>query len=262
MRKRPSIRLLIAFLFISSSLCAQSVYTLKADTVKITNCDSAELILENHTQGVKGFLYNKGNGVTEFRKGLVTLNDTLYVIGADTLHLNKALGYAGNSAHQVYMIYTQTYGNTDSATFTLPGWNAVYPSTANDGTQPMIVANLGILMYIPSGTPAGAVIKAVLQGYTIYTLTVSTAITTDIYAIGLVRIDQDLKYSNQYYVRGATETCNATGAITTTGLSLRIPGQSFVNPSLMLKTTSVGTGGPRVGCNYIIQKMQPGDFLF
>jgi hypothetical protein len=39
-------------------LTAQVVYTIKADSVKITNCDSAELIIENHTQGVPGFLYN------------------------------------------------------------------------------------------------------------------------------------------------------------------------------------------------------------
>jgi len=38
----------------------QYVYTIKADSVKITNCDSAELIIENHTQGVPGFLYNTG----------------------------------------------------------------------------------------------------------------------------------------------------------------------------------------------------------
>ena len=43
---------------------AQYVYTINADSVKITNhCDSAELIIQNHTQGVVGgFLYNTGNG--------------------------------------------------------------------------------------------------------------------------------------------------------------------------------------------------------
>lgn len=48
---------------------AQYVYKIKADTVRIYNtCDSsAELVLQNRTQNVQGFLYNKGQGVTEFR---------------------------------------------------------------------------------------------------------------------------------------------------------------------------------------------------
>ena len=69
----------------------QYVYTIKADSVKITNCDSAELIVENHTQVVPGFLYNTGNGRTIFKHGLIKLNDSQYVSGADTLNLNQVL---------------------------------------------------------------------------------------------------------------------------------------------------------------------------
>ena len=43
----------IALNFFVCPLFSQYVYTIKADSVKITNCDSAELILENHTQGVQ-----------------------------------------------------------------------------------------------------------------------------------------------------------------------------------------------------------------
>jgi hypothetical protein len=61
------------------------VYTIKADSVKITNsCDTAELIIENHTQNVPGFLFNKGKGRTEFRRA-VRLNDSTLVVGGDTL---------------------------------------------------------------------------------------------------------------------------------------------------------------------------------
>lgn len=43
-------------------------YKIKADSVKITNDScTAELILENSTKNVNGFLYNRGNGRTEFR---------------------------------------------------------------------------------------------------------------------------------------------------------------------------------------------------
>jgi hypothetical protein len=83
--------LLLAFLGVEKFLQAQYVYTIKADSVKITNCDSSELIIENHTQGVPGFLFNKGKGRTEFRHGLININDSLYLLGADTLNLNNAL---------------------------------------------------------------------------------------------------------------------------------------------------------------------------
>jgi hypothetical protein len=81
--------LLIILFFAEKSLQAQYVYTIKADSVKITNsCDTAELIIENHTQNVPGFLFNKGAGRTEFRKGALKLNDSMYLIGADTLRTN------------------------------------------------------------------------------------------------------------------------------------------------------------------------------
>jgi hypothetical protein len=74
---------------------AQFTYKIKADSVLITNDScTAELILENSTKSVKGFLYNKGNGRTEFRAGLTRLNDTTYLVGADTLKL--AAGSAKN----------------------------------------------------------------------------------------------------------------------------------------------------------------------
>ena len=75
----------------TNTLSAQYVYTIKADSVKITNCDSSELIIENHTQGVPGFLFNTGNGRTVFKHGLIQLNDSLYLLGADTLNLNKVI---------------------------------------------------------------------------------------------------------------------------------------------------------------------------
>jgi hypothetical protein len=76
-----------------NTLHAQYIYTIKADSVKITNtCDTAELIIENHTQTVPGFLFNKGRGRTEFRRGLINLNENTYLIGADTLDFDKILG--------------------------------------------------------------------------------------------------------------------------------------------------------------------------
>lgn len=69
---------------------AQYVYNIKADSVKLySNCDSTELILLNHTQGISGFLYNTGNGRTAFQRGLIQLSDSTYLIGGDTLKTNS-----------------------------------------------------------------------------------------------------------------------------------------------------------------------------
>lgn len=78
---------LLILLCLEKALHAQYVYTIKADSVKITNsCDTAELIIENHTQTVPGFLYNRGRGRTEFRRA-EKLNDSTIVIGGDTFLL-------------------------------------------------------------------------------------------------------------------------------------------------------------------------------
>jgi hypothetical protein len=82
----------LALLCIEKSLLAQYIYTIKADSVKITNsCDTAELIIENHTQTVPGFLFNKGRGRTEFRRGLLKFSDSIFIIGGDTLRMNPWL---------------------------------------------------------------------------------------------------------------------------------------------------------------------------
>src|SRR5438445_143726 len=92
----------ILFLFILMSLSevmsAQYVYTIKADSVKLTNCDSSELIIENHTQNVPGFLFNTGNGRTIFKRGSQRLNDSSYLIGADTLKLKTNVWIQGGNA--------------------------------------------------------------------------------------------------------------------------------------------------------------------
>jgi len=83
-----TVRFLLLLVLLSgvTTLHAQYVYTINADSVKITNhCDTAELIIENHTQNVPGFLFNKGRGRTEFRHAVQKLNATTYLIGGDTL---------------------------------------------------------------------------------------------------------------------------------------------------------------------------------
>lgn len=96
MKKTSSLLLLCLASFVAT---AQFTYKIKADSLKVTN-DScrAEFILENATKSVNGFLYNTGNGRTMFKKGLIKLNDSMYVIGADTLRTVASAGSFWNLA--------------------------------------------------------------------------------------------------------------------------------------------------------------------
>jgi hypothetical protein len=67
--------ILIIGLLACEATLSQYIYTITADSVKITDCNSAELIIENHTQGVPGFLFNTGRGRTIFKRALTKLND-------------------------------------------------------------------------------------------------------------------------------------------------------------------------------------------
>jgi len=92
--------LICIFLIITTGLTAQQVFVIRADSVKLTKTnDSTELIIENHTQGVPGFLYNTGNGRTVFKRPLTKINDSLYLVGADSLQMRlpKAWAQGGNS---------------------------------------------------------------------------------------------------------------------------------------------------------------------
>ncbi|HTD92826.1 MAG TPA: hypothetical protein VK644_03400, partial [Chitinophagaceae bacterium] len=59
------------------------------DSVRVLN---SELILRNGTRSVPGFLFNKGNGVTEFRQALTKINDSIYLVGIDTLKMSPGIG--------------------------------------------------------------------------------------------------------------------------------------------------------------------------
>lgn len=106
-------RRVLLFLVLSAAvntLMAQYVYTINADSVKITNhCDTAELIIENHTQNISGFLFNKGRGRTEFRKAFITINDSTYLLGTDTLHTGRPSFWKQNDVYP-YNIYNTNTG--------------------------------------------------------------------------------------------------------------------------------------------------------
>ena len=93
---------------------AQYVYTINADSVKLTNCDSTELIIENHTRGIHGFLYNTNNGRTIFKRALTKVNNSLYLVGSDSLQIpGNAWVQGGNSFGTTGILGTKDNNNLD-----------------------------------------------------------------------------------------------------------------------------------------------------
>jgi len=131
---------LFLLLFSYAGLKAQNVYTIKADSVKLTGCDSSELIIENHTQNIPGFLFNTGNGRTVFRRGAQKLNDSLYLVGSDTLNLGaKSWVQGGNAFGATGVLGTLDYypldlytNGTPRARLT-PGGNFLLGTTTDNG---------------------------------------------------------------------------------------------------------------------------------
>ncbi|MFY0255131.1 tail fiber domain-containing protein [Chitinophaga sp. 30R24] len=94
----------IFLLFIISFCYAQQVYQIKADSVRIYNtCDTAELILENRTQQVPGFLFNKGRGRTEFQqlKLIASGNNSIAIQGQDTLNIGNIISTWGDERYDL-----------------------------------------------------------------------------------------------------------------------------------------------------------------
>lgn len=111
--KKNLLLLLFGFLGMKNISHAQQVYVVKADSVKITDCDSSELIIENHTRDVSGFLFNIGKGRTAFEKGMQKLSDSLYLIGADTLKIPMAWRPGGNVMESIGVLGTQDANHLD-----------------------------------------------------------------------------------------------------------------------------------------------------
>ncbi|PSL34431.1 pyocin knob domain-containing S74 family peptidase [Chitinophaga ginsengisoli] len=90
-RRTKRLLLFLSISFVTSQVMAQKhVYQIRADSVRIySGCDTAELIIENKTKDTLGFLYNKGNGRTEFRKLQLQSvgSNAIAITGQDTLQL-------------------------------------------------------------------------------------------------------------------------------------------------------------------------------
>jgi len=163
-----SLILLLALLCFAPALFAQKVvYTINADSTKLTGCDSNELIIENHTQNVPGFLFNTGKGRTIFKRGVIKLNDSSFVIGGDTLKSNAwlqggnrfgALGILGTLDNNSIDLYTN---NTQRMRLTNLGRLLIGTTTDNNRETVQLNGSMYTNGYIsnflaPSGTTSGA----------------------------------------------------------------------------------------------------------
>lgn len=137
---------LMAILCFSQPLFSQTVYTITADSVKLTSCDSSELIIQNHTQNVPGFLFNTGNGRTIFKHALQPIGGGSFLVGADTLNLaTNAWVQGGNAWGATGILGTTDNNNLDFYTnntyrgrFTATG-GLLLGTTANQFNDALVV---------------------------------------------------------------------------------------------------------------------------
>jgi len=81
--------MLLCAAFVLKDSFAQSVYQIRADTVKILKVGgSAELVLQNKTKDSLGYLLNLGNGKTEFRRAK-KIDNSHISIGLDTFDIGS-----------------------------------------------------------------------------------------------------------------------------------------------------------------------------
>lgn len=154
---RKGLMVMALWLFVTV-IHAQFTHKIKADSVRIYNDNcNAELILENSTKNIYGFLFNKGNGRTEFRKILTRLSDSTFLVGYDTLLIKGSGTPVLNGNGLVKSIDgTISYIADQSA-----NWNSAFAwgNHASQGylkniTFAQVVAALGYTPY-SSSNPAG-----------------------------------------------------------------------------------------------------------
>lgn len=117
-------RYLFFLLLLPAFASAQSVGFLRYDSVVIMKQGgTAELVIRGKTRDTLGFLYNTGNGVTQFRR-IRQINDTTIVAGRDTIVIKSAAsGASGLSVLNGLGAGTQTLAN--GSTGTAPNWVSV-----------------------------------------------------------------------------------------------------------------------------------------
>lgn len=164
--------------------------------------------------------------------------------------------------NRVFKVYSRDYntGTQDGTAYgpyTLIGWNAQY---INDPTYAPAIACMMTIEITLSPGAVGQYISVEFQGIEVYRLNVPSGTSGEVYAIGNVFINQDIKYPDMWYVKGAVESVDTSGHVTNTYYTaFRLYSQSFTNPTLKL----ISNGGwARIGANYTIDKKQQGQWIY
>lgn len=174
-------------------------------------------------------------------------------------YFTDASGVRRNLAQtdRIFKIYSRDYTD-DTIPYNLIGWDVQYVSDPE--LAPTIVSTIDIEITLVAGTPAGTIVTAIFNGQPVYTLTVSGTLASEAYVIGTVKVNQDIKYPTMFYIKGATETINGAGVVTSTNTAFRIQ-DSFTNPPLWFGVSNSGNM-VRIGSTYTVDKKQRGRWLF
>ncbi|MGN6293139.1 MAG: hypothetical protein ACTHMV_10390 [Chitinophagaceae bacterium] len=154
MRHQYRYLLLLAILQLASTVSnGQYIYRIKADTVVISNDScNAELVIKNSTKDVNGFLYNLGNGRTEFRPAAInspyqSLTDQATIVWDYSDGSSKSVVLEGNRILSILNAQNGSQGRlivkqdaTGNRRLTLPAGSLILTS-ANQNTALSTVAN-------------------------------------------------------------------------------------------------------------------------
>lgn len=227
----------------------QNIYQIRADSVRIYNdCDTAEFILENHTQMVPGFLYNRGRGRTEFRRlQFLNLGGGLISIGdQDTLDLGAIVGGIGGGGNSTAYIKNQL-DSAQVANYRING-----SGTQKTLTLTQDVTKLSPLIMLGNGdtlVKAGQVDNLFMGGKTGLSLGASAAGNV---AFGYNSMNRPTGNTNAAFGSGALQALTGgNGNIAVGGDALKQVTTGSLNIGIgVLAGTNVTTGSGTIAIGY------------
>lgn len=207
---------------IGLSAFTQFTYKIKADSLLLTkDTCNAELIIENGTRNVKGFLYNTGNGRTVFTSGSIKLTDSTYLIGSDTLKTRSGLSNPMTTAGDIIvggssgtptrlalgLSYYALMNNGGTIGYGLPYWNGAWASTIIGDLNGATLSN-GIMGVTHTGGTASMTLSTGAGNNSIL----------EIVNIGSGNLTVNRNGSEQIYYHGT----NVTSFVLTPGQSINL----------------------------------------
>lgn len=204
------------------------------------------------TTGQAPLVMQQGDLLTSPQPGAVEYDGVgFYITDAQGVRHNLT------QTDRVFKVYPWDYNN-DTLYFGLIGWNVQY---IDDPTYaPTVISTINVEITVPGGTQAGSIITAIFEGQPVYTLTVTGNASTDYYVIGTVQVNQDIKYPEIFYIKGATETINSAGLVQSTNTAYLFNSDGFTNPYLAFGSTAPSL--IRIGCTYTVDQKQQGRWIY